>query len=39
MKNLNFVQLVCVSFDHTCSMMAVHHAFLASSDRKPGTNN
>lgn len=39
MKNLNFVQLVCVSFDQPCSMMAVHHAFLASSDRKPGTNN
>ena len=39
MKNLNFVQLVCVSFDHTCPMMAVHRAFLTSSDRKPGTNN
>jgi len=39
MKNLNLVQFVYVSFDHTCPMMAIHCAFLASSDRKPGTNN
>ncbi len=39
MKNLNLVQYVCVSFDHTSSMVAVHHAFMACSDRNPGTNN
>ncbi len=37
MKNLNLVQFVCVSLDHTSSMMAVHHALIACSDRKPGT--
>lgn len=37
MKNLNLVQFVCVSIDHTSQMMAVHHAFIACSDRKPGT--
>ena len=39
MKNLNSVQFVCVSFDHTCPTTAVHHVIRACSDRKPGTNN
>ncbi|WP_392339949.1 hypothetical protein [Moritella marina] len=37
MKNLNLIQFVCVSLDHTSPMMAVNHAFIACSDRKPGT--
>lgn len=37
MKNLNLVQFVCVSLDHTCPMVAVHQAFMTCSDRKPGT--
>lgn len=39
MKNLNLVQFVCASVDHSCPMIAIHRTFLISYDRKPSTNN